>query len=133
MRRSLLALSFVLLAPVLARADDAQLEQGKKLYALHCASCHGDNGEGGHKAPPVVGKAALPLDPPATAKKRKTQFHTAKDVYDFVSKTMPAKKPGSLKPDEYLAILAFDLKANGVDLGQTKLDAAGAEKIVLHP
>src|SRR5215471_6471570 len=133
MSRSLLALCFVVAAPLAARADDAQVSEGQKLYAEHCASCHGDNGEGSKKAPPVVGKTALPLDPPATAKKRKTQFHTAKDVYDFVSKNMPSKKPGSLKPDEYLAILAFDLKANGVDMSKTTLDAASAEKIVLHP
>src|ERR1051325_11550393 len=106
--RALFALCFVVFAPAAARADDAQVAKGQKLYAEHCASCHGDSGEGSKKAPPVVGKTALPLDPPATAKKRKTQFHTAKDVYDFVSKNMPGKKPGSLKPDEYLAILAFD-------------------------
>ena len=115
-----------------ALADEAQVKEGQKLYARHCAGCHGDAGEGSKKAPPVVGKAALPLDPPAGAKVRKTQFHTAGDVADFVVKNMPAKKPGSLKADEYWAILAFDLKANGVDVKE-KVDAASAAKVVLHP
>jgi len=44
----------------------------------------------------------------------------------------PGDDPGSLSDDEYFAILAFDLKANGIDVSGTKLDAAAAEKIVLH-
>ena len=115
-----------------ALADEAQVKQGAELYKKHCAGCHGDAGQGGKKAPPVVGKDALPLDPPANAKVRKNKFHTAGDVAEFVVKNMPAKKPGSLKPDEYWAILAFDLKANGVDVKE-KVDATSAAKVVLHP
>jgi mono/diheme cytochrome c family protein len=115
-----------------AFAED-QAAQGAQLYAKHCASCHGDAGQGSKKSPPVVGKDALPLDPPAGAKIRKTQFHTAKDVLDFISKSMPAKKPGSLKPEEYNAILAFDLKANGVDVSKITIDSTTAAKITLHP
>jgi len=126
-----IAMGLSLLARM-AFADEAQVQSGQKLYAKNCAGCHGDAGEGSKKAPPVVDKAALPLDPPAGAKVRKTQFHTAKDVAEFVVKNMPAKKPGSLKADEYWAILAFDLKANGVDF-KDKLDADSAAKIVLHP
>ena len=115
-----------------ALADEAQVKAGAELYKKHCAGCHGDAGQGSKKSPPVVGKDALPLDPPANAKVRKTKFHTAADVADFVVKNMPAKKPGSLKPEEYWDILAFDLKANGVDVKE-KLDENSAKKIVLHP
>ena len=115
-------------------ADPAakQIAEGQKLFGHHCAKCHGDSGQGTKDAPPVVGASALPLDPPATAKVRKTQFHTAGDVLDFISANMPAKKPGSLKPAEYLAILAFDLKANGVVRTGPALDAATAKTIELH-
>ncbi len=101
----------------------AQAQAGQELYAKNCAGCHGAHGNDG-KAPPVVGldKGALPLDPPPTAKFRKTQFKTVGDVADFVVKTMPPKAPGSLSADEYFAILAFDLQANGIDLGDKKLD-----------
>ena len=115
-----------------ALADPAQVVAGQKLYGKYCAGCHGDAGEGSKKAPPVVGKSALPLNPPAGAKVRKDQFHTAADVANFVVKNMPAKKPGSLKADEYWAILAFDLHANGVDVKE-KVDPASAAKVVLHP
>jgi polar amino acid transport system substrate-binding protein len=101
-----------------------QVAQGQKLYGEHCANCHGASGEGG-KAPAVVGldKGALPLDPPPSAKYRKTKFKTVADIADFVVKNMPADSPGTLTAEQYFSILAFDLKANGIDLGEKKLDA----------
>lgn len=110
-----------------------QVTLGQKLYGEKCASCHGSGGEGSKGAPMVVGvdKGALPLDPPATAKYRKTQFHTAADVAGFVVKNMPPGGDSSLKESDYWAILAFDLHANGVDLPQ-KLDASNAGTVVLH-
>jgi cytochrome c len=129
-------MAFVLLlsSPMTARADGtAQAEEGGKLYAKHCAKCHGDAGQGTNKAPAVVGKMALPLDPPTTSKKRKEKFHTAMDVAGFVVKNMPGGKPGSLSADEYFKILAFDLKANGVDVSGKTIDGETAKAIVLHP
>jgi cytochrome c len=111
----------------------AQATAGGPLYGQFCAKCHGDGGQGTDKAPPVVGPNALPLDPPAGAKYRKTQFHTAKDVADFVLANMPPQGP---KPtvDQYLDILAFDLKANGVDLtGKPPLSPDNLAGYVLHP
>jgi cytochrome c len=101
----------------------AQAKAGQELYGKYCGGCHGAHGNDG-KAPPVVGLSAgaLPLAPPPTAKMRKTQFKTVADVADFVAKTMPPKAPGSLSSDDYYAIMAFDLQANGIDLGDKKLD-----------
>ena len=95
-----------------------QVAQGQKLYADNCASCHGDAGEGGKKAPRVVGlkDGALPLDPPAVRQYRKTKFVTVADVAEFTVANMPPKKAGSLTNEQYWAILAFDLHANGIDL-----------------
>lgn len=110
----------------------AQAALGQKLYGEKCASCHGDSGEG-KKGPAVVGiaKGALPMDPPATAKHRKQQFKTVADIADFVVKSMPADSPGSLSADEYYSILAFDLKANGIDLGEKKLDGTLAPTLTI--
>jgi hypothetical protein len=41
---------------------------------------------------------------------------------------MPPTAPGSLSDEQYLAILAFDLKANGIEL-QDKLDLAKAQSL----
>jgi mono/diheme cytochrome c family protein len=102
-----------------------QAKAGAALYGTHCGSCHGDHGNDG-KAPPVVGlkQGALPLAPPKKAKLRTMPFKTVADVAAFVVKTMPPKAPGSLSAEDYYAILAFDLQANGIDLGDKKLDAA---------
>ncbi len=101
-----------------ATSFQAQVAEGQKLYEEHCANCHGDSGEGGTKAPRVVGLAqgALPLDPPADRKYRKNRFVTVADVADFVVPNMPPGKGNSLPADQYWDILAFDLHANGVDL-----------------
>jgi cytochrome c len=122
-------------APLPANAPFGdQATEGAHLYAAHCASCHGASGEG-MDGPRVVGMAqgALPLDPPPGAKYRRNTFHTAADVASFVVKAMPPDAPGSLREDQYWAILAFDLKANGVDLGPKHLDTATASSVVIHP
>lgn len=98
---------------------EEQVALGGQLYGEHCAGCHGASGEGGDRAPRVVGIAegALPLDPRAGSH-RTTQFRTVADVATFVVATMPPRAPGSLSADQYWAILAFDLHANGIDLDQ---------------
>lgn len=110
----------------------AQVELGQKLYGQACASCHGAAGEGG-RAPRVVGLAegALPLDPPEGAKKRTGQFVTVADVGKFVIETMPPGGAGKFTTEEYLAILAFDLKANGIDLGEEKLTLEKAAELTI--
>ena len=111
----------------------AQADAGGPLYGQFCAKCHGDAGQGTDQGPPVVGPNALPLDPRPTAKARKNQFRTAKDIADFVLPNMPPKGP---KPtvEQYLDILAFDLKANGVDLtGKPALTPDMLSSIVIHP
>ncbi len=112
---------------------DEQVAEGAKLYASNCASCHGSGGEGNAKAPAVVGKGALPLDPQPPSKARTAKFHTAADVFQFVKANMPPNKAGSLTDEQYAAIMAFDLKANGVDLGGKKLGTTNAATFVLHP
>lgn len=109
-----------------------QVEHGMDVYVDHCAKCHGDAGQGTDKAPRVVGldQGALPLDPPASRQKRKEQFVTVADVANFVVANMPADDPGSLSTEDYLAVLAFDLKANGINLDQKlTLDLAETLKI----
>lgn len=110
----------------------AQIDHGKQLYVDKCAKCHGDAGQGvPDKGPPVVGPEAFPLKPRPNAK-RDADFHTAADVFAWTSKHMPGNAPGSLTTDEYLAIFAFDLTANGVKLDKP-LDGPAAQAIVLHP
>ena len=110
-----------------------QVAHGQTLFADNCAKCHGDAGQGTKDGPRVVGlrQGALPLDPPASRKLRKTRFVTVADVAEFAMEYMPPKKAGTLTPEEYLAVLAFDLKANGIDLGQEPLTMAKARTLTI--
>ncbi len=91
----------------------AQADRGQKVFAANCAGCHGNDGHGGRvpdsmkgyagmKSPPVAGPGALP------------NMSTAENVYTFIKQHMPLQKPGSLSDQDYLDIVAFDLKANNV-------------------
>ena len=109
-----------------------QVSLGQSVYAANCAKCHGDSGQGSDEAPRLVGldQGALPLDPPASRKVRKDKFETVADVANFVVANMPPGAAGSLSTEKYLAVLAFDLKANGITL-QQKLDLELAETLTI--
>ena len=64
-------------------------------------------------------------------KVRKSQFVTVADVAEFAVENMPGDAPGSLSEEEYWAVLAFDLMANGIDLCDEKLDAELAASLVI--
>jgi cytochrome c len=97
---------------------EEQVEWGAMLFGEHCARCHGDGGEGTTLGPRLVGldMGALPENPPPGAMVRDTAFVTVGDVATFAATNMPGDAPGSLELEEYLAILAFDLFANGIVL-----------------
>jgi cytochrome c len=111
---------------------EGQASRGKELYAESCAGCHGASGEGTQKAPRLVGlgQGALPREP-RPGQRRKHEFKTVLDVAEFASKNMPAGAPGSLPIQDYWDILAFALKANGLDLGTKRLDESTAANLVI--
>lgn len=92
--------------------SEAQAKRGATLFSANCAMCHGEKLDG-VSAPQLAGKEFL----------TKWSGQTAADLYDLMSTQMPLTAPGSLKPDEYLAILAFVLKSNGYAAGSAALDA----------
>ncbi len=48
---------------VLDRTNDATMFDGRTIYAAHCASCHGDSGEGrAPLGPPLAGNRAVTMD-----------------------------------------------------------------------
>ena len=107
-------------SPSTKETFDDQVELGLEEYTEHCSECHGGMGQGTDKAPRLVGleEGALPKTPPATRKVRKDEFVTVADVAKFAVANMPPSDPGSLSTKEYLAILAFDLDANGIELDE---------------
>jgi polar amino acid transport system substrate-binding protein len=105
--------------PALYTADQAT--KGALAYYQNCAMCHGPNLDGqpaGYSGPALKGKDFA--DP-------SYNFHVS-DIFNFVSKQMPAATPGSLSHEEYEQIMAFILQQNGYPPGPTALVYAEAEK-----
>jgi polar amino acid transport system substrate-binding protein len=111
---------------------EGQAETGSHVFAEYCAKCHGDTGQGTDKAPALVGldKGALPLKAPPARKVRHEDFVTVGDVARFAMMNMPADDPGGLSDEEYLAVLAFALQANGFTL-QQPLDLDLADQLTI--
>ena len=110
---------------------EQQAEAGAILYGHHCGHCHGASGEGTVEGPTLVGGDALPREP-RDDQMRDVQFVTALDVFEWASTNMPPTAPGSLSDEQYLQVLAFALKANGVELAEP-LTADVADQIVINP
>jgi mono/diheme cytochrome c family protein len=117
---------------------EAQVKHGKRVYKRQCARCHGPDGKGkdnqfkGLRAPELIGSTALPCLPRPYQKIRQSRFRTAEDVYAFASAAMPADEPAIFDADEYWAVIAYLLEANGRKADETPLDKASSARIVLH-
>jgi mono/diheme cytochrome c family protein len=91
---------------------EAQAGQGAAGFAASCASCHGAALTGTGEAPALQGPqfvsdfSGLSMD----------------RLLDRIRTTMPQDNPGSLPREQYAAILAFLLKANGFPAGAKALD-----------
>lgn len=110
-----------------------QFEHGQQVYGNHCAGCHGEAGKGTEDGPALVGPQALPLQP-RPGSQRPGVFHTAMDIAAFATKTMPpdAGDRMQLTEQDYWAVLAFALTANGIKLSEP-VGPNNAAQIVLHP
>ena len=97
-------------APAPGPFTTAQAAAGRTAYDARCASCHQPDLTGMNEAPPLAGANFL-----GTWRGR-----TTRDLIGRMSASMP---PGNatLPPDQYLAIAAYILQANGAPAGAQAL------------
>jgi mono/diheme cytochrome c family protein len=95
----------------------AQAVQGASLYKTNCAMCHGSALNNGG-APKLAGPEFL----------QKWGPNTIDDFHYIMSTTMPQTKPGGLKPDQYLSLIAYVLQKNGYKAGTTALKATNLKQ-----
>jgi PQQ-dependent dehydrogenase (methanol/ethanol family) len=88
-----------------------QAASGAVVYSESCQQCHGVNLQG-QSAPALRG---------ATFKTYVGKSGTAASLFDFISRQMPADKPGSLTQQQYLDVTAFLLSKNGYPPGDVTL------------
>ena len=131
---------------------------GSDLFDKECAACHGKRGEGLTNAPAIIGATALAEFPrdkslstsPAMSNSQQQQagdttrppgapsrdpFRTAQDVFAYVSTRMPLPKSraGTLKPEEYWAIVDFMLVAHGSAVPDSGINAGNAGSVPIAP
>jgi len=81
----------------------AQADRGQALYRSKCASCHAPN--------------RFTDDLFYTSFAGKPMW----EMFDVISDTMPEDNPGSMKPEEYVDVMAYLLKLNNFPTGSTEL------------
>jgi mono/diheme cytochrome c family protein len=94
------------------------MQKGERQFAQSCATCHGDQLEGG-AGPALTGPNFKILSKKVGAR--------VGDVFTYMSTNMPLNEPASLSHDQYVNIMAFILSKNGYKPGGAALTYAGAE------
>jgi alcohol dehydrogenase (cytochrome c) len=94
----------------------AQVERGQSSFLQNCASCHGRNLDNGEFAPAVKGRSFL-------------NHWGARPVSEFAAylrANMPPGRTGELSKDDYTALVAFIMNANGASSDATSLPTDSA-------
>ena len=112
------------LPPGSGRAD-----QGQAIYAARCASCHGDTGHEGGSGPILVDPRQF--QPGVTPPTVGNYWPYATSVYDYVNRAMPPDAPGSLRPEEVYALVAYLLNANEIIASDTVINAQTLPRVVM--
>lgn len=129
-----------------------QVETGAEIYRLVCKVCHGDQGQGltsdwlaqwpledrncwqskchAENHPPDGFLMPIYV-PPVTGPQIAASFPSALELYNYNRSTMPWQVPGTMLDQEYWNVTAYLLSINGVELGETLLEASNAETIRL--
>jgi quinoprotein glucose dehydrogenase len=90
--------------------SSSQAVAGETLYTEHCAKCHATDLAGIERAPALAG---ITFD-------QRWRGATLDKLFERIE-AMPPDKPKSLSPTQYLGLLAFVLRANGVSPGSSPL------------
>lgn len=102
--------------------------EGAKVYATHCAACHGVRGEGrGDFVPLIGGQGTLSTNQPVLTVG--SYWPTTTTVFDYIRRAMPYNTPGVLATDEVYAVTAWILENNGIIAPGTVLDRHSLPKV----
>ncbi|MFN7982790.1 MAG: c-type cytochrome [Vicinamibacterales bacterium] len=82
-----------------------QAERGEVLFKKHCIACH---------------QQTEFAEPSFSAT---FEGQTLGDVYGFITSSMPEGNAGSLKPEEYAAVVAYFLRMGGFPVGAEDMPA----------
>jgi len=96
-------------------------EDGKKIFSLKCAYCHGDEGKGGIKLDkfrnPIATLVKSKNDTLVGNNPKKnigTYWQHSTLLFDYIRRTMPYENPKSLTTDEIYSLSAYLLSENKI-------------------
>jgi S-disulfanyl-L-cysteine oxidoreductase SoxD len=92
---------------------DGQAKRGQAVYEQQCSSCHLPDLTGADQAPGLVG-------PDFNNQWNDMSIH---DLFERTRISMPADKPGTMKPEQVADVLAFMLSKGGFPAGDAELPA----------
>jgi S-disulfanyl-L-cysteine oxidoreductase SoxD len=102
-------------------------EQGKPVYLMNCATCHGNDGEGHPPLyPQLIGGPRGSFnfaDDPKMTRTIGNYWPYATTIFDYVRRAMPFSAPRSLTDDQYYAVTAYLLEREGIIAPGTVIDA----------
>src|SRR5690242_4898018 len=103
---------------------------GAKVYEAACSACHGPDLRGVARLPDMPSGPALrliggrgTLTTPNPVMTVESYWPYATTLFDYVRRAMPFNAPGSLKPDEVYAVVAYILGEAQIVDKATVLDA----------
>ncbi len=105
-------------APAGATFTAAQVSAGQQAYTTSCAGCHMPDLKGNNEAPPLTGQDFM----------NAWRTRQARELVELIQGAMPPAGP-RLPADQYLAITAYILQANGGRAGAQPLLATAATPI----
>jgi S-disulfanyl-L-cysteine oxidoreductase SoxD len=85
---------------------------GQPIFAVKCAGCHGDAGQGTSSGPRLVDP--MPFQVGVNQPTIGNYWPYATTVWDYIHRAMPFDAPGSLSADEVYALTAYLLAQNGI-------------------
>ncbi len=113
MMQRALALAMAVLVLDAAVAAPPQVEQGRALYATHCATCHGADLRGSAHGAELRGAAFL----------EKWRARGTSDLLRYNAASMPPGGAAALDTAQHLALVAYLVDANGTALPDAPLAA----------
>ena len=108
-------------------AGNGTAKQGKLLYERLCIACHGAGGLG-NSGDQLAG-AQMSLTSEWPEKTIGNYWPYATTLFDFIRRSKPMGRPGSLSATEVYALAAYLLYLNGIIAEEQPLDAASLAKI----
>jgi quinoprotein glucose dehydrogenase len=92
---------------------EEQAKRGAAVYRQYCASCHGNELEGGEMAPGLTGGGFS----------SNWNGLTVGDLFDRTRNTMPQDNPGALTREQDADVVAYVLSVNKFPVGKTELSS----------